>query len=53
MDPLPRFEPDSPCKRPSTTDEGRWRRWMVVLENLQRYVNGEKMLNVVNVKRGY
>ncbi|NNC76330.1 MAG: D-2-hydroxyacid dehydrogenase [Woeseiaceae bacterium] len=37
----------------ATTDEGRWRRWMVVLENLQRYVNGEKMLNVVNVKRGY
>ena len=37
----------------ATTDEGRWRRWTVILENLGRYVNGEKMLNVVDVKRGY
>ncbi len=35
------------------TDQGRWRRWAVILENLQRYVNGGKMLNVVNVALGY
>ena len=35
------------------TDEGRWRRWAVARENLRRYVNGEKMLNVVDVTRGY
>jgi phosphoglycerate dehydrogenase-like enzyme len=37
----------------ATTDEGRWRRWAVTRENLRRYVNGEKMLNVVDVARGY
>lgn len=37
----------------ATTDEGRWRRWAITLENLRRYVNGEKMLNVVDVTRGY
>jgi len=37
----------------ATTDQGRWRRWAVTLENLRRYVNGEKMLNVVDVARGY
>ncbi|MDH3533492.1 MAG: D-2-hydroxyacid dehydrogenase [Gammaproteobacteria bacterium] len=37
----------------ATTDEGRWRRWAVTVENLRRYVNGEKMLNVVDVARGY
>lgn len=37
----------------SETDQGRWRRWVVVLENLRRYVNGEKMLSVVDKKRGY
>ncbi len=35
------------------TDQGRWRRWVVIRENLRRYVNGEKMLNVVDVTRGY
>lgn len=37
----------------ATTDQGRWRRWVITLENLRRYVNGEKMLNVVDVARGY
>ena len=37
----------------ATTDEGRWRRWAVTLENLRRYVNGDKMLNVVDIARGY
>jgi phosphoglycerate dehydrogenase-like enzyme len=37
----------------ATTDEGRWRRWMITLENLRRYVEGDKMLNVVDVSRGY
>lgn len=37
----------------ATTDQGRWRRWLVTRENLRRYVNGEKMLNVVDVARGY
>jgi phosphoglycerate dehydrogenase-like enzyme len=27
--------------------------WLLVRENLRRYVNGEKMLNEVNIKRGY
>jgi len=29
------------------------RYWLVVRENLRRYVNGERMLNVVNLERGY
>lgn len=37
----------------ATTDQGRWRRWTVIRENLRRYVNGERMLNVVDVARGY
>lgn len=37
----------------SMTDQGRWRRWLVVQENLRRYVNGDKLLNVVNKKAGY
>ena len=37
----------------ATTDQGRWRRWTITLENLRRYVNGEKLLNVVDVARGY
>jgi phosphoglycerate dehydrogenase-like enzyme len=37
----------------ATTDQGRWRRWTITLENLRRYVNGDKMLNVVDVARGY
>ena len=27
--------------------------WLLMRENLRRYVNGEKMLNVVDLKRGY
>ncbi len=27
--------------------------WMFVRENLRRYVNGERMLNVVNIEKGY
>ena len=37
----------------ATTDQGRWRRWTITLEYLRRYVNGDKMLNVVDVARGY
>ena len=37
----------------ATTDQRRWRRWTITLENLRRYVNGDKMLNVVDVSRGY
>jgi phosphoglycerate dehydrogenase-like enzyme len=29
------------------------RYWLLVRENLRRYVNGEKMLSVVDLKRGY
>ncbi len=29
------------------------RYWLVVRENLRRYTNGEHMLNVVDIKRGY
>jgi D-2-hydroxyacid dehydrogenase (NADP+) len=35
------------------TDQGRWRRWLVVRENLRRYINGDKMLNVVDKMLGY
>ena len=35
------------------TDQGRWRRWMITLENIRRYVNGDRMLNVVDIERGY
>lgn len=35
------------------TDQGRWRRWQVTLENLRRYIEGDRMLNVVDVARGY
>ncbi len=27
--------------------------WLVVRENLRRYINGERMLNVVDIERGY
>jgi hypothetical protein len=27
--------------------------WLVVRENLRRYTHGERMLNVVDIKRGY
>ena len=35
------------------TDQAMQRAQIVVVENLRRYVNGEKMLSVVDVKRGY
>ena len=35
------------------TDQGRWRRWLVVRENLRRYINGDALLNVVDKKLGY
>ncbi len=27
--------------------------WLVVRENLRRYVSGDRMLNVVDLERGY
>lgn len=35
------------------SDEQMQRFWLVVRENLRRYTNGEAMLNVVDLKRGY
>ncbi len=35
------------------SDKQMERFWFVVRENLRRYVNGERMLNVVNIERGY
>ena len=35
------------------SDEQMGRYWLVVRENLRRYINGERMLNVVDLKRGY
>ena len=35
------------------SDRQMQRYWLVVRENLRRYVNGEALLNVVNLKRGY
>lgn len=37
----------------ASSDRQMQRYWLVVRENLRRYVNGERMLNVVNLKRGY
>jgi D-2-hydroxyacid dehydrogenase (NADP+) len=37
----------------ANTDQGRGRRWLVVRENLRRYINGDKMLNVVDKMLGY
>ena len=35
------------------TDKGFERNWLLVRENLRRYVNGERLLNVVDIKQGY
>ncbi|MEX2496249.1 MAG: D-2-hydroxyacid dehydrogenase [Woeseia sp.] len=37
----------------STTDLDIDRRWLVMKENLRRYINGERLLNVVDPARGY
>jgi len=37
----------------SGSDAQMKRFWLLVRENLRRYVNGEKMLNVVDLKKGY
>lgn len=37
----------------ASSDEQMRRYWLVVRENLRRYVNGERMLSVVDLKRGY
>jgi len=36
----------------STTDRDEDRRWLVMRENLRRYINGEKLLNVVDKNLG-
>lgn len=35
------------------SDAGREDRWLIARENLRRYVEGEPLLSVVNVERGY
>jgi phosphoglycerate dehydrogenase-like enzyme len=35
------------------SDFGSERHWLIARENLRRYVAGEPMLSVVDVKRGY
>jgi D-2-hydroxyacid dehydrogenase (NADP+) len=35
------------------TDRGFERGWLVIRENLRRYINGEPLLNVVDLRRGY
>ncbi len=35
------------------TDRGFERNRLVITENLRRYINGERMLNVVDIQRGY
>jgi len=37
----------------SDSDIGSERHWQIARENLRRYVEGERMLSVVDVKRGY
>ena len=59
-EPLP---PDSPLWKmlnviitphiSSTSDRALERRWVVIRDNIRRYINGEKMLNVVDIRRGY
>lgn len=35
------------------TDRGFERGWLIIRENLRRYINGEKLLNVVDTELGY
>ena len=35
------------------SDQSIRRVWLLVRENLRRYVRGERMLNVVDINRGY
>lgn len=35
------------------TDRGFERGWLIIRENLRRYINGEKLLNVVDTEKGY
>lgn len=37
----------------SASDLALDRRWIVIRDNIRRYINGEKMLNVVDLQRGY
>lgn len=37
----------------SMTDRGFERGWLIIRENLRRYINGEKLLNPVNTELGY
>lgn len=37
----------------SITDKGFERGWLIIRENLRRYIRGERLLNVVDVKKGY
>jgi len=37
----------------SVSDLALDRRWIVIRDNIRRYINGEKMLNVVDLQRGY
>ena len=39
--------------RAGASDKGRERLYVMVKENLRRYVNGEPMLSVVDIERGY
>jgi phosphoglycerate dehydrogenase-like enzyme len=59
-EPLPAFHPLWEARNIIITphisagsDRQMERYWLVVRENLRRYVKGERMLNVVNLKRGY
>jgi len=37
----------------STSDRALDRRWVVIRENLRRYIAGERLLNVVDIEKGY
>lgn len=62
MDPEP-LPPDHPLWKAknviitphisASSDEQMQRFWLLVRENLRRYVNGDRMLNVVDINRGY
>lgn len=43
----------APATPPAGIDTYRQKEWIIAREDLRRYANGEKMLDVIDVKRGY
>jgi hypothetical protein len=43
----------APAQPPEGIDTYRQKEWIIARENMRRYTAGEKMLDVVDPKRGY